>query len=270
MAGRSSIRLVDYMGIRWNLLRKSLVRRRISLWDCLREYIRRCRKLLLEAQSILLPICKRVITEIFPYVIYNKLKKKMSRLEGNDEILKKPEYSRFIELDTDKLCKRLDDEDQRASAINEKTYKMALTLSVAMTIIGYSLTEVSDKIQHPVVEFIFFGLIVIGIFYSLVSAVIALGALRTEPYYGNTTQLLLEPNVERQRLLADCLARTEVRNLRRQHRNEATYMGLRNGNVLFLTALVLFVLSLSVSFFSGSGTENPEEVGYSLVGGIEQ
>lgn len=193
----------------------------------------------------------------------------MSRLESSDEILKEPDYSRFIELDTDKLYRRLDDEDQRASAINEKTYKMALTLSVAITIIGFSLTEISDKIQYSVVGYIFFGLIVFGIIYSLISAGIALGALRTEPYYGNTTQLLLKEDAERQEILADCLARTEVRNLRRQHRNEVTYIGLRNGNILLLTALVLFVVSLSIGFFAGSGMVNLEEAGHSPMEGIE-
>lgn len=185
---------------------------------------------------------------IIPMIPYRRiLRSKMCLLE-DAEILDREEYAQFIKISSKNLQIRLNQENERASAINEKTYKMGLSLSIALTIIGYASTTLSGQLHYSITKALFSGLIILGIVYFMVAGIVALKSIRTEPIYGVTTQIMLLQGVEKQQCLAKCLAQSEEMNIIRHIRNELVYRCLCTGYVLFLCAIVLFVGSQTFKF----------------------
>ena len=181
-----------------------------------------------------------VAEEIFPFFHYVSRKASTYRQARSERILDEQEYVQYPTLSTNKLLERLREERQRASAIDEKTFKMTLSLSVGLTILGSTSAVFVNHVSLYEARIVLVALIILGIFYALASGYIALGALRTLPSYGYGTQhLLLDPE-QQHRILAECLARSESINLVRQLRNEAAYQSLRNGLILLFFAAAVF------------------------------
>ena len=91
-------------------------------------------------------------------------------------------------------------------------------------------------------------LIFLGLFYSIMADLVALGALRTAPRHGYGTSLFLKQDTLRKKILAESLARQEIINLVPQLRNEAAFQSLRNGLLLFVVVIVMFAVTLAHRF----------------------
>ena len=144
-----------------------------------------------------------VAEEIFPFFHYVSRKASTYRQARSERILDEQEYVQYPTLSTNKLLERLREERQRASAIDEKTFKMTLSLSVGLTILGSTSAVFVNHVSLYEARIVLVALIILGIFYALASGYIALGALRTLPSYGYGTQhLLLDPE-QQHRILAN-------------------------------------------------------------------
>ena len=187
-----------------------------------------------------------VFEEIFPFAPYVRRKTRNFRLAKCKRILAKPQYEQYPNLNVKKLRKRLIEERQRASSMDEKTFKMTLSLSVGLAILGTTSATLVKQISLPEARIALVTLIILGLFYLLSSGYIALGALKTLPSYGYGTQPLLLDSEQHQRNLAECLARAEKINIVRHLRNETAYQCLRNGLVLLYLAAVIFVVFLVI------------------------
>lgn len=195
-------------------------------------------------------IVKRIIEEVLPFVTFRSGAKQQWRLVyKNEEILQQEEYRYYSEIGLEDLDRRLIEERKRGSAMDEKTYKLALSLSVALTILGSILTTLAKLVTHTPAKICFLILAIASILCFLVSGFIALRALSTLPLYGYGTRILLIDRDELQQCLAMCLAQNEAINIIRHLRNEAAYQTLRNGFILFTLAAIPLVYSLVRSVF---------------------
>lgn len=199
------------------------------------EFWSRCRSALSIAAEELLP---------FPHYIRRKARK--YHLAGSDQILEEKQYMQYVTLSKNSLLERLSEERQRAAAMDEKTFKLTLSLSVGLIILGSTSVILVKQISLPKARIALVSLIILGLFYVLSSGFIALGALKTLPSYGYGTQLLLLDDDQIQRSLAECLARSEAINLVRHLRNETAYQSLRNGLIMLFLAAIIFAALLGI------------------------
>ena len=188
----------------------------------------------------------RCSEEIFPFFHYLWRKTRKFRLAESRHILEEPQYTQYANLSLEKLRKRLREERQRASAMDEKTFKMTLSLSVGLAILGFTSTTIVKQVSLPEARIALVVLIILGLFYFLSSGFIALGALKTLPSYGYGTQILLLDAEQNQRCLAECLARAEEINIVRHLRNETAYQSLRNGLIMFFLVAIVFIVFLGL------------------------
>ena len=154
------------------------------------------------------------------------------------------EFTNYVDLSEDKLEERLKEEHQRASTMDEKTSKLTFSFSIALTFVGAAIVFLKNTVSPVVMQaglsVLINSLIFLGLFYSTMAGLVALGALRTAPRHGYGTPLLLEQDTHRRKKLTESLARQEVINLVRHLRNEAAFQCLRNGLLLFIVVIVMF------------------------------
>ena len=186
----------------------------------------------------------RFIEEIVPFALYYLRSRRQRRRSESEEILREREFTNYVALSEDKLKERLKEEHQRASVMDEKTSKLTLSFSIALTFVGAAMIFLKNYVSAVVMQtdlsVLVNFLIFLGLFYSIVAGLLALGALRTAPRYGYGTQLLLEQDRPMNEILADSLARQEIVNIVRHLRNEAAFQSLRNGLLLFIVVIVTF------------------------------
>lgn len=181
----------------------------------------------------------RLFEEIFPFLQYSFNKSRLQEQCDLENILSEKKFMKYAELPENLLRERLNEEHERASRIDEKTFKLTLSLSVGLSILG-SFVAFFAKSVWANETIIILG---IGIFYLLVAGFIALGALKTLPFYGYGTNFALQIQTNTKTVLADALARQETMNLIRHLRNEAAYQTLRNGlSMIFIGIILLFAI----------------------------
>lgn len=181
----------------------------------------------------------RLFEEIFPFLQYSFNKNRLQEQCDLENILSEKKFMKYAELPENLLRERLNEEHERASRIDEKTFKLTLSLSVGLSILG-SFVAFFAKSVWANETIIILG---IGIFYLLVAGFIALGALKTLPFYGYGTNFALQIQTNTKTVLADALARQETMNLIRHLRNEAAYQTLRNGlSMIFIGIILLFAI----------------------------
>lgn len=203
------------------------------------EFRKRCAG----AKSQLVNIGKRLVEECFPYVTYIVRKRRKLREAALDADPAATEN--YVPLSIDELRAMLQDERQRAAATDEKTFKLTLSLSLALTIFGALSPLFLDRISTPQTKAICAIAIIVTVFYSLAGGFVALGAMRTLPSYGFGPTGLPEDAVEeRRKLLASSLARNQLVNVARHLRNETAYQSLRNSFVSLFVAIGVFVYAV--------------------------
>jgi hypothetical protein len=197
----------------------------------------------------MLSAISRVLQEIFPLFFYWRNINKMRRLIGAEDLLQqKFSYAAYVSLSSDILLERLEEERARATALDEKTFKMTLSLGVGLTVVStvYAVliaTAGSSWVARAL------GISVwLAVFYIFSAGFLALGALRTQPSFGYGTEIRKSAIARNKTLYADALIRQELSNDMRHLRNEASYQLLRNGLVLLFLSLTAF--AVIKTFFS--------------------
>lgn len=185
----------------------------------------------------------RIAEELFPFVHYVVHRRQVTRRAQSRNILSDPQFAGYNTLSPQQLTQRLDEERQRAAAMDEKTFKLTLSLSVGLTVLGSIAAFLIEAVSATAIQTALAILLGGGLFYVLAAGFVALGALRTLPSYGYGTQFMLQQGTS-QNALAEALARQETMNIVRHLRNETGYQALRNGLFLIFAAILIFAAAL--------------------------
>lgn len=188
---------------------------------------------------------------------YYRNRSRVQKRRDCSSILNLEEFAAYNTLPLEQLKGRVDEEHQRASALDEKTFRMGLSLSVGLTIHGFMTAFLTKSKFDGMVLILLLMLAVLGLLYLFVAGCMAFSVLRTLPKYGYGTGFLLNksrPNARETEILAIALAQQESMNIIRQIRNETAYQALRNGFCLLLVAYVMmFLLTLGTANELGVG-----------------
>ena len=185
--------------------------------------------------------------EAFPFIFWLVRSRRLLGRCKKENILKCDKFANYTKLSVEQLKDRINEERERASAMDEKTFKLTLSLSVALTVLGSMGALVSRVLFSATVEVVLTGLFGVGLFYVLAAGLTAAGALRTQKSYAYGTQFLLrlEQENDARVVLADALARQETMNVVRHLRNETAYQSLRNGLAMLFTGILIFSMTLT-------------------------
>ena len=185
----------------------------------------------------------RIVEEIVPFWHYKRNTRRQEQKCGAEDILLLEQYANYQTLSKQQLKRRLKEEHQRASAIDEKTFKSTLSFSVGLTVLGLGSAILANTVSSVLFKILLTAMMGIGVLYFLGAGVVALGSLRTAQSFGYGTHFLLELKENTNEKLADSLARQETMNIIRHLRNETAYQALRNGLWLLVAGIVTFVVS---------------------------
>ena len=193
---------------------------------------------------------QRVFEEILPFVPFLTRASQQRRRSESGDILECPQFAGYGSLPEDQLEGRLGEERKRAQLLDEKTFKLTLSLSIGLTVVGSTAVPLIRVLSGPGMQLIVGACIGLGLFYVLAAGFVALGALRTMRSYGYGTRFLLElPKQDnRQIYLAAELARQETMNLIRHLRNETAYQALRNGLYFLFAAIMVSFAGFVIRF----------------------
>jgi len=188
---------------------------------------------------------KTLVEEIFPFLFYWARKRQQLKRVDSKELgaIDGPE-ARYHKLSEDDLNRRILEERERARAMDDKTFKMTLSLTLGLTVLGSTTSILVKTIPFETIQIAVAAMAALSIFYSLSAGLISMGALKTLPSFGYGTDFLLEAK-EDKAVLVSSLVSQEVMNLVRHLRNECAYQSLRNGFLCLFTALALFAGALA-------------------------
>jgi hypothetical protein len=190
----------------------------------------------------------RIAEEIAPILFFYSRERRLRRRVEEADILKTvPIYANYLTLTGEQLLQRLTEERQRGGALDEKTFKLTLSLAIGLTVLGTGASALVKEIPVGGGRLSVAVGLAVSIFYILGGGFLALGAMRSLPSYGYGTAMLLTADEEKRNALADALARQEGVNNIRALRNEASYQMLRNGFLILLATLAVFASLLMFS-----------------------
>jgi hypothetical protein len=181
---------------------------------------------------------------LLPFVAYLIRRHYIQQRLDSDPTALPETVATYSKLNSDELEKRLSQEHERAKALDEKTFKMTLSLALGMTILGSAVAVlVKDLGDAPVAIVMQWG-VSITLFYILAGGFLALTSLATLPTYGYSTGFKAEVKTASAPIdiYVDALLRQEAVNQIRQLRNEAAFQSLRNGSIVFAFVLLLYFL----------------------------
>ena len=191
----------------------------------------------------------RIVEELFPFGHFLGRSRRLRQRCGSEDILSTEAFADYRTLSSQLLMQRLEEERERASAMDEKTFKLTLSLSVGLTVLGSTAAFLTKVISSATIQTLLTIVIGIGLSYVLAAGFVALGALRTFPTYGYGTQFLLQQRENTETVLADALARQETMNNIRHLRNETAYAALRNGLLFLLAGIIVFAATIVYQSF---------------------
>ena len=188
---------------------------------------------------------KTLAEEIFPFPFYwVRKQRQLRRVDSNDIGAVDGLEARYHKLSEEDLNRRISEERERARAMDDKTFKMTLSLTLGLTVLGTTTSILVKAIPFESLQVAIAIMAALSIFYSLSAGLISLGALKTLPSFGYGTDFLLKGK-EDKAVLVRSLASQEVMNLVRHLRNECAYQSLRNGFLCLFMALALFAGALA-------------------------
>lgn len=189
--------------------------------------------------------------KVFPFFPYwRNVHKLRGLISATDLFQRKPSYETYTYLSAEQLVERLAEERARAVALDDKTFKMTLSLSLALTVVGTAYAVLLTAILKPWIGQVLVILVWSAIFYIFSAGFLALGALKTQQLFMYGTEAKRYPAAEHKTRYADALARQELANGERHLRNEASYQCLWNGFLLLFVSLAVF--AVSKTFFSAA------------------
>lgn len=198
--------------------------------------------------------------ELFPFVYFVVNSRPLLRKCACKSILNHRNFEGFTTLSVDQLTGRITEERFRAATLDEKTFKLTLSLSVALTLLGSAGAVVTRVLSFGAVHAILTTVFGVGLLYALAAGFTAVGALRSQRSYGYGTHFLLrqQQGNDPRTILADALARQETMNLVRHLRNEAAYQALRNGLVALLLGILIFSAALTAQSMQSASSVSGE------------
>jgi hypothetical protein len=201
----------------------------------------------------------RALEELVPIIFLYTRDRRLKKRETDPTILNNPSFVGYGGLTVEQADERLKEERTRAAALDEKTFKLTLSLAIGLTVVGTAITALIEKVPGPVSRLAIATGLAIAITYILLGGVLALGAMRTLPAYGYGTAFLIQKTAAGSVTpLIESLARQETSNNRRHLRNEAALQMLRNGFLVLLAAFIGFAASYGSRLVSdAAGTEPP-------------
>ena len=200
----------------------------------------------------ILLIISLVIEEIFPQVKFllntGKIEKKLKK--AKNELSENSSYKSYLKLNSSEFDQRISEERARATALNEKTFKLTFSLSAGLSVLGLTTATLVQKIHVPWLSITIGVIASFAVFYTLSGGFIAVGAMRTQQTYGYGTLYMIQIKQDKNKSIrASALSNLEDSNLKRHLRNEAAYQCLRNGFVCLSVTLILFAVGLVLQIF---------------------
>jgi hypothetical protein len=123
--------------------------------------------------------------------------------------------------------------------MDEKTFKLTLSLTVGLTLLGTTMNALEDGIHNDGMKTAFEIMVLGSVVYVLIGGMVALGALKTLPSYGYGSDFAIENKNKNKGAALRALVLQEKMNNVRHLRNEASYQCLRNGMLLLLCAVAV-------------------------------
>ncbi|MGB4782849.1 hypothetical protein, partial [Candidatus Methylomirabilis sp.] len=136
----------------------------------------------------------------------------MKRAAAGNLAVRGGPYDHYHVLSDEELMQRLSEERDRAKAMDEKTFKMTLALTVALTVLGSTATSMVQGVPFERMRPLVALLAWLAILYSLAGGFVALGALRTLPSFGYGTEFLTRAKRDRA-IVAESLVAQELMNI---------------------------------------------------------
>jgi hypothetical protein len=155
-------------------------------------------------------------------------------------------------LPEDQLRERILEERDRAKSLDEKTSHMTLAFTLALAVVGAAAALVKGLTPSASIVLINIGIIISAI-YILLGGCLALAGLRTLPQFGYGTgfRIAVKEASDLRHVYVDHLLRQEKANQLRQIRNEAAFQSLRNGFVVFVVVLIIYLLAFRAGSTAG-------------------
>ena len=194
----------------------------------------------------------RLAEEFFPFAYYLRNASRLKLRYKLPELLQDEAFQGYDRLSVDELDRRLAEEHERAVALDDKTSKGTLFLSVGFSILGLGLTVISSSnwillktTSSPVGSTWLILLFGASVIYFLTASWMALGALRTYHKFGFGTKYTLTlHDSDPTALRAEHLARQETVNNLRHCRNEAVFQAVRNGFILLFVGILTILVAM--------------------------
>lgn len=183
---------------------------------------------------------RRIFEELFPFIYRSIYVRKIERRIQNEPERNNDLYSK---LEVDELNNRIEQEHTRARLLDEKTYKMTLSLTIGLILVNSTFAFLIKEINYESLQMISIVLLWISIFYLLISGYIALSSLRSLATYGYGTIHLINYKETGKSILTKALNLQEETNIIRHLNNESSFQCLRNGFLLLFPVFAIFFLN---------------------------
>jgi hypothetical protein len=195
----------------------------------------------------------RVLEEIVPFFFYwmRAARKRKSIFSADFSDKNEIKLSGFSLLSVSQLESRLEEEHERAKAIDEKTIKFSMTISIALTIVGSASSVILKTIEIPSLQAIALLSIGLSVIFTISGGMLSLGALKTLETFGYGTEHLIQKEKDNKSISIALLKQEEL-NIVRVLRNEATFQCLRNGFLLLLLAFSIYASTPVIEYFQGN------------------
>jgi hypothetical protein len=185
----------------------------------------------------------RLLEELFPFAFYHRRKhQKESSLDQTDFAHLGGPYERYFLLTDQDLLQRISEERQRATTLDEKTFKFTIAFTLGLAILGSSAFLNIPQIEPAVLKMALKATFGLAVIYLVFAGFLALGAIRVSMSFGYGTDFVIR-NKESRSVLVRALASQEVANIIRQLRNETAYQCLRNAGILVAAGTLLYLLA---------------------------
>lgn len=196
-------------------------------------------------------LLSRFIQELLPFFHYVHYRRRfLKEASAADKPGVAASYEKLAENELESLLK---DERARAASMDEKTFKLTLSLTFALTIMGTVSATLLSGSDGLLLRSVVGSLLALVVFYALGAGFVALGAMRTLPSHGlGAYPDLKEKPGARREFLAASLARNEKIGLARHARNETAYIALRNSFLCLFALLALYVAVQSASVITSA------------------
>jgi ABC-type amino acid transport system permease subunit len=130
--------------------------------------------------------------------------------------------------------------------LDDKTFKMTLSLTIGLTIVNYTFALLIGNIDNNLLKLFFILLISISVTYILLGGFIAFTSLTTQKTYGYGTNFLLQCKEGNRTQCCEDLHLQEESNLIRHIKNESSYQCLRNGFFLLFIIFMVYFFDLVI------------------------